>query len=255
MDLETLIGIKVNTAIRVGRLFVPANSLSNALFRYVEPALFFSDLDYPYEFTKSGSLTRVKYNDRYFALVCAHQVTAVGYNYDQLFLRDPRSNTLLSSHEAFSQTDLQDAREDLDLLVFEFTQIVDAGDLPSNFWYDLDLERKWERLPLPNRVLCIGYPSEVNAIDYELPRYAAKAVTVWGRPAKSALSRRVAFTPESSPIYDPAGMSGGAVFAITIEENEPLVFFAGLLTEATKSVFNFVSATRVRRVLDVSIRQ
>lgn len=254
-DLETLIGIKASTAFEIGGLFIPANSIAGFLHRYIDPALFFCDLGHPIEFTKSGSLTRVKFRGRYFALVSSHQVSPEGYDFDQLIIRDPRGRNLLSSHYACFQTEMKDPREDLDLLVFEFTEIVRAGDLPEYIWYDLCREAGWEKIPLPMRALCIGYPSEVNNIEYDAERYAAKAVSVWGTPTKSVLSRRAAFSPDGVPIYEPNGMSGGGVFGIFIDHEVPVIFLAGMLTEATKATFNFVTSTRIIRVLERAVEQ
>jgi hypothetical protein len=250
MDLETILGSIVNTSLRIGDLFVPARITTSFLHKFVDPALIYTNLDYPYEFTKSGSITKVKYRDRYFALISEHQITKGQYSPDDLIVLNPYNRLLCTSGAYYYQKTDEPGAVHQDLLIFEFTEPVKSGDLPSHFWYNIDKNKPFYKKPMPARLICIGYPSEVNNIDFDTPRYDAKAVAVSGTPVRSSLRQRISFVPDDAPIYDPQGMSGGGVFALSVQNFEPHVFFAGLLTNASVERFNFISATRICAALD-----
>lgn len=253
MDLDTIIGRRLETSIRFGSLFIPANSVEVFLHRFIDPALFYNDPKYGFEFSKSGSLTKIKFQNRYFALTTSHQVSSGNYSLEQLFVKDRRSRMMFSSSQVFHEIVDHPAQEKFDFLAFEFTSSVLNDDLPHNDWYDLDWDVGFCKISQTEKCVCIGYPSEINSIDFDSVKYEAKAISIFGTPKISAISRRLGFLPDHEPRYDPCGMSGGGVFALAFIDNEPRLAFAGILTEATKSMFNLLSVNDIKKIFLRSI--
>ena len=250
MDLETVIGSVVNTSVRVGALYVPARNIAASLHRFVDPALIHANMEYPFEFTKSGSATKVKYKDRFFALLTEHQFSNQSYNPSDFLILNPGTRLLCTASAYYFQTRSDDKAIDQDLLIFDFTECVEAGDLPKYFWYNICEDSAAHKKFMPNKLICIGYPGAVNNIDFDAPRYDAKAVSIHGNPTRSSVRQRVSFVPDSVPSFEPKGMSGGGVFALSVQNREAVIYFAGMLTNATEHMFNFLSVTRICAALD-----
>jgi hypothetical protein len=253
MKLDTIIDMRLATSFRIGSLYVPANSVEVFLHRFIDPALFYNDPAFGFEFSKSGSLTKVKFKGRYFALLTFHQVNLGRYALDQLFVKDRRRKMMFTSSLVFHENFKEPDHEKFDFLAFEFTESVLSNDLPNDDWYDLDWDADFGGLAQAEKVICIGYPSDFNSIEFGTAKYEAKAVSVFGTPKKSAISRRLSFVPDRKPKYGPSGMSGGGVFAVAFINNEPRVAFAGILTEATKEMFNLLSSREIRKILTKSM--
>lgn len=249
MDLGTVLGSKLATAVRINQLLVPANSITRHLLRYTDPALFHSKGFGKYNMTKAGSLTRLKQSSRYFALITHHQLSTQNYEYDQLTIHNPETQRLVNSEMAIFELESEKSEYNFDCVLFEFTKPVKAGMLSEHGWYDLTQELTEEKLSKPSGVIAIGYPSHRNEIDYETDQYSMAPNSVFGYESTSSLEYRLAFDPEPEIEFDPQGMSGGPVFGISIENLEPEVFFAGIITNASRKKFHFLSRNRISSLI------
>ena len=253
-DLDTIIGSKTGTAIKVGGLFVPANSIAKHFQRFTDPGLFHSEGAERYHLSKSGSLFRLTLRNRYFAFTTQHQFDVGKYNYEQLCIMNHETKKMCNSHQAVYQIEKDDDAISLDCVLFEFSEAVAKGDLPRNEWYPLDAEYLDVSLPKPTRAFTIGYPAHRNDIDYDAATYQTGSNAVWGRETTPKIRGRLAFQPEPKVSFDPKGMSGGPVFGIHLNHLEPVAFFAGILTNASKSRFHFTPRTNLtglfKRALD-----
>ena len=250
MELATIIGSKAATAIRVNNLFVPASSIGNHLRAYTDPALFVSKDYEPYNMTKSGSLTRVKFSTRHFAIITHHQLSAPDYKYDQLAIHNPNTKKLITSHQVIFQTDRNTNEADYDCLIFEFTESVEGGALPKSGWYDLTNEID-AKLPKPNIVFGLGYPGYRNNIDYDNDVYPMAPNLVHGKESRPRIRSRLSFIPDPKIDFSPDGMSGGPVFGCQIKNYTPEIFFAGIITNASKKQFNFLSRSKLGSMFDL----
>ncbi len=239
MDIDTIFGTKLHTSVLVNGLYVPAKILAQTLQLYTDPALFHTEEMGPYNLSKSGSLLRVKCNGRYFALMSAHQVIGAksNYNYEQLCLHD-NNGKLYTSHSAIYPVD--DLDFEFDALLFEFTEVVEAGNLQSSIWLDVKLDELSQICPKTMRTLCIGYPGHRNNIDYEKNRYSVAPNAIWGEETTPCIGGNLAFNPSPPLSYEPSGMSGAPVFGIWIEEHVPKIYFAGIVSTASKHKFHFI---------------
>ncbi|MEQ9243643.1 hypothetical protein [Roseovarius indicus] len=249
-ELRTIIGSRVLTSLRINGVYVPANSLTSVLQSYTAPALFHSDGFGKYHLSKSGSLFKVKTQGRYFCLVSAHQVLApsAGYDHEQLCLHNPTSGKVVTSHRVIFPND--DPGFGYDVLLYEFTECVEAKKLYATDWFKIGRKQFSEAVPKPSKAVSIGYPSFRNTFDYEESKYAIGPNAVWGEEVEPKVNGRLAFAPMPEISFDPSGMSGAPVFGIYLNELEPALFFAGLLTNASPKVFNFISRTRLAHVIE-----
>ena len=246
MDLETIIGSKVGTSIRVNSLLIPADSLSNHLLRFSDPALFNTAGLEKYSLSKSGSLTKVKLGVRYFALISYHQIKTPSYDFEQLCIIHSDRKTMFTSHSAVFPNGTQENIEDFDCALFEFTDVVKANKLPETGWYDLGVDLGRKLFPKAIIVCCIGYPGYRNNIDFDKLEYPVAPNAVWGHEIESQIKGRLSFRPKPEIDFDPSGMSGAPIFGVELQYNQPVVFFAGILTNASSQTFNFIPITRIR---------
>ncbi|MDE4303257.1 hypothetical protein PXK30_08350 [Phaeobacter gallaeciensis] len=244
---DTLWGSKINTSVYVNGLYAPANSLGEMLCNYSAPGLFASE-EYP-EFnpSKSGSATKIRLGNRFFAVTTRHQLSIQGREYEEFCLVGTSNQSLMTSHTAFFELD--ENIGEIDLVFFEFTEVVSCGKVSPFGWYSLDAEWNSPRLEKPTLVVGIGYPSYRNVIDYTATEYGAAPNAIWGREEKPSICGRLAFKPTDTLDFSPKGMSGGPVFGLKFEGDRPSVFFAGVLTEASRSKVHFSSRTRILNVL------
>jgi len=205
--------------------------------------------------SKSGSLTKIKFQDRYFAVTTEHQIRIPGYEYKQLCLINDDAIKLLTSHAAYFIVENEESRHGSDIVIFEYTNVVLSGSLSSHGWYDLSKELHSDRLQKPDMVCGLGYPGHRNQIDYENSSYAIAPNAIWGVETEPNIEGRLAFKPTYSIDYAPDGMSGGPVFGLELLDAYPSIFFAGILTNASSSVLHFLSRTRLSRMIDESIIQ
>ncbi|WP_143594972.1 hypothetical protein [Thioclava sp. DLFJ4-1] len=247
-DLDTILGSKVNTAIDVNRLLVPANSLGEYLRRFAEPALFHSDGFEPYDLSKSGSLTRICIEGRHFALTTDHQLRIQKYDLEQLCIHNSEARKIVTSHAAVFQN-YRDQGPNLDAVLFEFTEAVMANSLSTHSWYRLSRRAFLEELPEPEILFAIGFPKDTNRIDFEVMGYEAAPFGVAGKPTQPFLPNRLAFRPAPTLTIDPAGMSGGPVFGVYLNGLRPTVFLAGIVTNASSCVFHFLSRGDIHRLI------
>ena len=251
MDLSTIIGSAALTAIDVNGLFVRANSIGRHLEPYCDPALFCSREINDYNPTKSGSSVRAKIFDRYFCICTHHQLSKHRYEFDQFCLSNSEAKKLTTSECAFFFHD--NVEQDYDFLMFEFTAPVRKGLLPRHHWYDITKDLERSLTPKPCLVLSIGFPGHLNSIDYDQMSYSSQAYAVYGSEANSSIKGRLAFKPDPEVSFDPAGMSGGPVFGISINGTTLKLFLAGIVSNATRSKFNFVPLSHLSRAIIESL--
>ncbi|MCU0901114.1 MAG: hypothetical protein MUC82_11575 [Cypionkella sp.] len=179
-----------------------------------------------------------------------HQFSKSGYNYEQLCLYNRNRNTFITSSLVRFPVGPINSLEDFDTVLLDFSEAASGTSFDKSTFYSLEIDIQREFTPKPIAVCCIGYPSYRNFIDYDGLNYAAAPNAVWGEEAVPGLSGRLSFKPINPIDYDPTGMSGGPVFAIYERNGHLTAYLAGILTEATRHHFNFMSLMRVKHLFD-----
>jgi hypothetical protein len=216
---------------------------------FAAPALFHTEGLGEFHLTKSGSVTKVFYRGRYFALATYHQFRLGGYNFDQLVLGSLDHRTVHTCNKVVFPQGGPETLDDYDCLLFDFSMAVSSGALHSSGWFDLSHDMNIGMVPKPLCVCSVGYPGEHNSFEYDPPTYAAKALPIFGRECEPLMAGRLSFRPIADLSFDPKGISGCPVFGIC-EENEGLrANFAGIVTSGTRTALNFISLSRIRRLL------
>ena len=255
MDINTILGSTTATAINVNGLYVRAREIGSVLQLYCDPALFHTAGTEPYTLSKSGSAFRVKFGDRYFCITTWHQLKNHGYRFEQLCVPNNELKKVVTSEGASFFRGEDNTELEYDFLMFEFTTPVHQGLLSRQGWYNIESDLQRRKTPKPNLTIAIGYPGCMNEIDYDRMAYNTRPYAIYGREARSSITGRLALEPHPKILFDPAGMSGGPVFGISVSELGPSLFFAGIISEATSSKFNFVPFSRLSRAIEKFLAQ
>ncbi|UOA22860.1 hypothetical protein DSM110277_01268 [Sulfitobacter pontiacus] len=244
-DMKTIIGSRIDTSIDTGSLLVPINSLSHYIQRFSDPGLYHAHGLKEYQLSKSGSLARVAHKGRYFALTSHHQSKLADYDYDELVVTNRERSRYYSGHRAVFPIEVGENEYSFDCLVYEFTDLVRSGRIPSDVWYQIPEESRGYSTPKPIIICTVGYPSYRNHIDYESSSYPIGPNAVWGFEKEPRIVGRLSFSPISPIDFEPSGMSGSPVFAVRMEGTLLKLFLAGILTEASRTAFNFLPLNRI----------
>ncbi|SDZ14102.1 hypothetical protein SAMN05444004_106196 [Jannaschia faecimaris] len=247
--IETLLDSKLNTSVLIGNVIVPANSVTQSLRPFAEPALYHTAGFELNNFSLGGTLTKLKLRDRYFGLLTCHQIHKANFNYAMISVINEENRSFCTAMRAVFPAN-EHSVDELDAVLCEFTDPVSTGSLSSHGWFDLRNDYAQPHTPEPLAVVAIGYPGHRNAIDYENEGYAAGPNAVLGTESMPSISGRLSFEPVSPLDYDPNGFSGGPVFGLKETPNGLQAFFAGLVTEASRSKFHFISLQKLRPLIE-----
>lgn len=244
-EIPTFLQSRLETSVRIGPLYYPANAVAEYLRNFCAPCLFHSEYSRPFHLSKGGSVSFLKYRNRFFAMTSLHQFSKARFDYSQLVIGNPARRTLVTPEAAVFPMGSVQHQEDFDCVRLEFSAPVANNLLSEHLWFDLSSSAVTEPQVDPVICFCIGYPGYRNFIDYDQMSYAVAPNAVWGEAKPSALKGRKAFIPIGKLDYEPEGMSGAPVFRIDLEGTSLCLNFAGVLTEATSSMFNYISIDRI----------
>jgi hypothetical protein len=251
--LDTILDQRINTSIDFNGLLVPANFTAHHIQTYSNPALFFTKDSEPYSLSRAGSITKLRHKDRYFSLVSSHQFSIGHYDFEQLCIHNTDKKTFSTSNRAFFPKGVDTGESDFDCMLFEFTDAVLDGALSPNGWYNIQRDLGRDKTPRALGCCCVGYPGYRNHIDYENELYTLAPSAVFGKEIEPTLPGRLAFQPINSIEYDPIGMSGGPVFGFAFEGDRVIANLSGILTNASKTRFNFISLQRIKPLFSLAL--
>ncbi|KIT17222.1 hypothetical protein jaqu_09530 [Jannaschia aquimarina] len=243
--MDSFTASRLMTSFSVNGLFIPANSLSTAVVSYTDPALFACEDFGAGNFFISGSHFRFCIRDRYFAVCTAHQMVNSQASPEQFCIVDGSTRKMLSSHSMlFSQED------ELDVRVFEFTDIVKTDSLPRVRWWRCMSEETAYPVQGASKVLSVGYPGERNFVRYTDPPHLPRTpVAVWGEMCEPRLSGRLAFSAKGMIDRDPAGRSGSPVFGIRVEDGKPICRWVGVIANANHRLYHFIQSHTITSMI------
>jgi hypothetical protein len=235
-----------SNSIKHGKLLFPFRALPQHINGFVDPAVFYNKIESPFQYSKSGSLTKLKYKENFVALTTDHQFSCAGYSYDQIAIFGNQGKTLHTAGAVHFVEATRDIIEEHDIVFADFSEAVVRGGTSRYSWYDVSEELVSEDLSEPLVFICVGYPSDVNEIDYEGQHYGSTPFLVWGEGCINHLAKRKSFKPLSEVKYSPAGMSGGAVFGLTLRGQQLHLTFQGIASNASKEIFHFIPMRQLR---------
>ncbi|NVO55756.1 hypothetical protein HW561_08135 [Rhodobacteraceae bacterium B1Z28] len=254
-SLKTILGSRIATSADINGLFVPANSLSEHLKSYSEPAVFAADDCGRYNMGLGGSTAKVKIGERYFALLSMHQIKKGLFDFEQISLFNYETNKMATAQKAIFPIQSNEIADSIDCVLCEFTEPVLSGNLSRNGWYDVETDLTFDATRSAILVFAIGYPSNRNEIDYYSFQFSISPNAVIGTETVPCVSDRLSFKPINSLEYDPKGMSGSPVFGVHLSDAYLKVFMAGIVTEASKDQFHFLPLVRLRRFFNHALKE
>ncbi len=250
ISLETILGSRIATSAEVNGLFVPANSLTQYLKSYSEPAVFAAEGCGIYNMGLGGSMAKVKVGQRYFTLLSRHQFEKGSFDFEQISLFNYETNVMATAEKAVFPIQAETNIDGLDCVLCEFTEPVRQGSISRKGWYDIGCDLSFKATRSAICVFAIGYPGYRNEIDYDTLNYAIGPNAVIGTETLPSMTDRLSFKPINSLEYDPKGMSGSPVFGIHLSSATLRVFMAGIVTEASKDQFHFIPLSRLHGFFD-----
>ena len=248
MDLGTIIGSKIQTSAKINGLWVPANQFGAVLQRFTEPALFYNP-DFPdYDLSLVGTLTKIKKGEKFFCLVSAHQ--AESFEMQQLCLPANETGNFTSSNACHYTASPMFGEEKFDLRLYDFSEPVAFQSLSKLGWFDVT-EETGQRFRSEVKIhVAIGHPFETTTLQYDPKHLVAQPCEVMGKGTVSTIRGRCAFQLLQPLEFDPDGFSGSPVFGIFVEGDKVFVEFEGIVTNASKSVFNYVHREIIDKYID-----
>lgn len=221
----------------------------------------------------SGSITGLSYGNRKFAVCTAHQIwrdnenelisarigfkEEVGMGYigssalSYYSLDDPAKESKLPTH---------------DVCIFDFSKQVLEHPIVSHKFLNLSSDRFLNNGDdVIMHLICGHISSDTDYIVDDIGgvvrhvNIVTKYTQIWCNPvAEDIYSGLGKCTQMHNHKFDPDGFSGAPVFSIVLENYQPVIKFAGIVTEFNvwqekNRVIHFVKANVVRELLDYAI--
>lgn len=236
------------SAVRVGRLWVPARNTETVLARYTKQTFCLTGHEqFPYCFL--GSATAVRWHDKYFLLWCRHQTK--DYAPDDVTIPIEDGKILVSgSRLLFVSTDSSSIDEDFnDLQAMEFApENYQSPNLESAF-FPIQESDAWNGNS-DTQFYLFGYPTEYRSVDYEIPHVHLKQVVTTGNYIGASHARhvhRIKITGKTPFSQD--GLSGGPIYHIARDRNSYFVGLAGIMIRGGNQHVYFIDVRFILSLL------
>ena len=260
----------------VNGVFVPAVKLPEVLQVYSHNLIHFIDQDNldPTSYLSLprfiGTISGVSYRSRKFAICTAHQI----WRDDEEEIINPRIGfkeeigTGYIGSNSLSYYNLDDPATESnlpthDVCVFDFTKQVLEHPKISHKFFNLSSDKFLSNGDDIIMYFICGYiysPEDYNYSDHDGIVDEVKIVTkytqVWCNPVPHDTHSSLGMCKQIHDYnFDPDGFSGAPVFAIVIENYQPTIKFAGIVTEFNvwkekSRTIHFVKYNVVRELLD-----
>lgn len=242
--IKTFLEERASTSVKFNGLFHPANSVCHAVFHCVIP-IFYGNPDMPeYPLSRSGSGFRVKQAGKNVVFSSEHQHK--NFEPEWAILPSTEEKNWISGNGYSAPVSDREGSPNLDLRMYDFSDPVKHGSIEKTGWYGLQKSYHWTEI-----IGCIafGYPTEINSI-YEHPdEISLQCFAASGEYRGQTIGDLHGMDLDSPMTLDPDGMSGGPVFFLTRNHLDFEIIPAGIITNASRSVINFVHARKLQRFL------
>lgn len=248
LDADSLMGRKVATAVKVNGLFVPVDYSPKILSAYSEPVIFYNSEHPEFEVSRRGTMVKLRIGERFFALTTSHQT--FDFDFDQLGIITEIPKSITTSGACIYSSCPKFGEEQLDCRLFDFTEPVASGKLRSTCWLELTAEWLNSGSADAELLMAIGYPDAFNDLDYAAKNMTVQPYAALGWPIDPMISNRCTFECVRSLEVDPSGMSGAPVYGYSVSGTGAFVTLEGLVTNASKSLFNYLPKAKIKKYLN-----
>lgn len=226
-------------SVLLGNIHIPINCLqktiSNSTHRLT---LWNNDKDYPISFR--GSCICINYKDRYFLLSTRHQLKHLPENFHMnvgIIIRN--GEVFCSSSKATLYPENMNESEIYELCIFDFTEHCNNNTELINHFIKHSSNIISHQHDQNDIFLAFGYPYDRQEIEYESTEmhFVNKAVCCHIAPPEdqSSDTSLMRLKPIEELNFNPDGLSGGAVYVTTSENNQFHTYLAGMILRAGKN--------------------
>jgi hypothetical protein len=225
-----------NSALRIGRTWIPAKQVPDALKRYAR-LVFCLNHSEQFPYSLRGTATALRLRDRCMLFWCSHQTAGYPPN-DVLVPMDGAAQVLISGSTFVQMIPQLNSQDE------EFFDLCGMQYVPENYGSDATVERgffemieadAWNGDP-DSRFMLFGYPTSLRKVDYEDPGIAVKQIVTSAtyRSASRAASVH-AIEMARTGNYSADGLSGGPVFHLGQDARGFYCGFAGIVLRGSES--------------------
>jgi hypothetical protein len=236
-----------DTAVRVGRLWIPGKQVEQTLARYGKLLFCINHSDeHPYSLV--GSATAVRLNGECLLFCCHHQIK--DYPPDDVVISTDKTGTILVSSSAIvwresTPGDVDEEYHDLRAMKFEPTNYVGANMGPE--FFDLQKNDCWNG-DKESTFFLFGYPTSLRNVDYEIPHINVQQIVTsasYVEPSNARGLHRLRMSRLSG--FSSDGLSGAPVFHLSEDAKGFFAGFAGIVTRGSESseIIHFLDARQL----------
>ncbi len=244
-----------NSALRIGRTWIPARQVPDALKRYAR-AVFCHNHSEQHPYSLRGTATGLRWRNRCMLFWCKHQT--VGYAPNDVIVPMDSEGKFLISGSTFVQMVPQIPSHDE-----EFFDLCGMHYEPASYGASSNVERGffelieadvWRGDP-DSTFMLFGYPTSLRKVDYDAPSIALKQIVTSAiyRSASRAASVH-AIEMARTLDFSVDGLSGGAVFHLGQDAQGFYCGFAGVILRGSETS-NLVHFLDVRVMLQFLRRE
>lgn len=250
MDDMDFFGQMLDQSVKLGKIYVPAQSLHTVLGRYCRHLLVWTH-DETYKFQLLGTAIPVFYRERYLLICTAHQLQSVEPE-DVCMLYPDGSLSVSNSGVRHWNNGAAGETDATDITVFEFTEPLEAHrELQADF-FNFDSVPPDIQSDNVIALFTAGFPSSDQIYDLGVNNHLGSVkrnivAMLDGQPDDMALIRARFVEPLD---FNPDGMSGSPVFVVQIQNGKFHAYLAGMMMRAGRETFYFLKIGYIKGFLD-----
>lgn len=243
------------TSVRIGSLFIPANSVESSLTRYSRQIFLVNEsVEFPYSIRGTG--TAVKYRDQHFVFCCQHQFKDSQPDQVAVICRREKNFLLHGSNLKVPTQNIDNIDEDyIDACGFKFEiPSYDIQNLSSDF-FPLNDDSTWPNFSR-NKLIIIGYPYCEQQM-YTDTGIHPRVVIVGGEYLNASAAQYVhVLKLQRKRQFNSDGLSGGPVFYVGENNQEYFIGLAGMIARGGSDSDHcyFIEAELLKYFCDQAIK-
>jgi hypothetical protein len=225
------------------------HSFTKTFANSIEPLLFYLG-DLPETpLSRFGTAFKLNFGGRFFLICTEHQFQDADPT--SVVIISERDQKAVTSHRTYFAFPAENGDLEMDLRMFEFTELVQSGALSNLGWWNAeDTVSYGDKYEI---MVAAGYPSCDNGIDYQLLDVKLAPRGVFGRGIGPTFGRLHGISLDANLLYDPDGLSGSPVFALVESSGGFTAKFAGIVSNAGRSQINFWPVSELGRLIKYAI--
>lgn len=241
---------KAAKSVIVNDIAIPTSSLISRLHVFGHNLAYYTKLK-EYEIQLIGSATGVEYGGRHFIISTKHQVKGIPYADVGIILPEKPAHISSAGCSVFSSKEKNESDLD-DLIVFDYEdQCRQNPGLVRRFF---KLNKHVVLVDSDNIIIYIAYGCPFSDQNYDI--YENNRIDMTIRPMiceaetnGSDISVGTCRT-HTEMKFDPNGLSGGPVFAVTLTDAGFALKFAGIINRAGNGIIHFIKSLYITSLID-----